>query len=383
MRALEKGIYLIIFCLPLYLVRFTILNIPTNILEIMVGIFFIIWVINKIKNQKSDLKIKIKNLKIDLNLLIPIALILIGVTITTIYSWDLRISAGIWKSWFIIPIIFFIIFITTINNLEQVKKVFYSFILSGVVVSLISLIYLIQGNLADQSRLQGIFTSPNYLAMYLAPALILSIGLFFKDKKNNLYLVSCFLFLTILFCTKSVGALLGIIGALVFGLVLYLWKKDKKILVFIILFLALLTALGLVYVKTITDKGKLSFNTRLEIWDKAWWVFKTYPITGIGSGTFGDYFPAYPKWGVPQPHNVCLAFLIQTGIIGFIGFIWLLIQFFRNGFKVYGSKLTVLLMMVMVYILIHGLVDTTYWKNDLAVVFWTITGSMAVLKNPR
>jgi len=115
MRVLEKGIYLIIFCLPLYLVRFTILNIPTNFLEIMVGMLFIFWAINKIKNQKSDLKIKIKNSKIDLNLLIPIALILIGVTITTIYSWDLRLSAGIWKSWFIIPIIFFIVFIIALG----------------------------------------------------------------------------------------------------------------------------------------------------------------------------------------------------------------------------------------------------------------------------
>ena len=26
----------------------------------------------------------------------------------------------------------------------------------------------------------------------------------------------------------------------------------------------------------------------------------------------------------------------------------------------------------MIYILIHGLVDTTYWRNDLAVVFWMI-----------
>jgi len=267
--------------------------------------------------------------------------------------------------------------------------------------------------LADQSRLQGIFTSPNYLAMCLAPALILCLGFFqknylHKDTPHNslrsyagqarlssggvypaiwrgrVFLASSlFLIIFILFLTKSTGVWLGIIGALVFGLALYLWKKDKKILVFIILFLALLTALGLVYVKTITDKGKLSFNTRLEIWDKAWWVFKAYPVTGIGPGTFGDYFPAYPKWGVPQPHNIYLAFLIQTGIIGFIGFIWLLIQFFRNGVRAYDSRLIVFLMMAMIYILIHGLVDTTYWKNDLSVIFWVIIGLMVILSRHR
>jgi hypothetical protein len=32
------------------------------------------------------------------------------------------------------------------------------------------------------------------------------------------------------------------------------------------------------------------------------------------------------------------------------------------------------------YILVHGLVDTTYWKNDLAVMFWIIIGMMAIIK---
>ena len=26
----------------------------------------------------------------------------------------------------------------------------------------------------------------------------------------------------------------------------------------------------------------------------------------------------------------------------------------------------------MIYILVHGLVDTTYWRNDLAFLFWAI-----------
>lgn len=28
----------------------------------------------------------------------------------------------------------------------------------------------------------------------------------------------------------------------------------------------------------------------------------------------------------------------------------------------------------MIYALVHGLVDTTYWKNDLALMFWLIIG---------
>lgn len=399
MKILEWGIYLVIFFLPLYLVRLTIFNIPTNIIELMIGVLFIIWLIIKTANSKQRTKNKeFKKLFVVLprrqaghySLFIAIILILIGVSLSTAISWDLRMSAGIWKSWFVVPLLFFVILITTIKKPKQIEKIFWAFILSGFIVSVISLVYLIQGNLDGMSRLQGFYNSPNYLAMYLAPALVLSLGLLFKEKKRILkilYLVSCFLFLVTLFFTKSLGAWLGVIVAVCFGFGLYLWNlpagrqgQDKKKLIWAIIVLGLIIIFVLTYLKLNSDDGRKSFNARLIIWQEALKVFKNYPITGIGPGTFQDYFPSYPIWGVPQPHNLYLAFLIQTGIIGFIGFIWLLIQFFRKGFRVYGLKFTVLLMMVMICILIHGLVDTTYWKNDLSIVFWTIVGLMVVLR---
>lgn len=367
------GIYLIVFCLPLYLVRFSILNIPTNVLEIMVGILFIAWAIKKLKIKKGQtipglLKLKIEDLK----LLTPIILILIGVSLTTALSWDLRTSAGIWKSWFIVPLVFFVILITSIKS-KDVKKVFWAFVLSAFVVALISLI---QWNFDGMGRLQGIYTSPNYLAMYLAPALVLSIGLWFdKNKFKKLFLITdCLLLIAILFFTKSVGAWLGVVLALGFGLVLYLCRSNKKKLIWLVIVLGLIAILAIGYLKLFSEQGKISFNARLVIWDMAWYIFKVRPIIGIGPGTFEGYFPPYPVWGVPQPHNLYLAFLLQSGLIGFIGFIWLLIWFFKKGFELFKAQnlLSITLMSVMVYILIHGLVDTTYWKNDLSIFFWVI-----------
>lgn len=395
MNLLTWGIYLVVFCLPLYLVRFSILNIPTNVLEAMVGILFIIWVIKKVKSPansagRRQLKVKIK----DLNLFISIILILIGVSLATIFSWDLQTSAGIWKSWFIVPLVFFVILITTIKP-KQVKKIFWVFILSALVVAVISLI---QWNLDGVGRLQGIYTSPNYLAMYLAPALVLVFGYclfaFFAPQLRGsglvlrrVFLASSFcLFIIVLFFTKSVGAWLGVVAALSFGLVLYLRKSNKKRLIWLVVVLGLIIILAISYLKIFSEQGRISFNARLIIWDMAWYIFEARPIIGIGPGAFEGYFPSYPAWGgVPQPHNLYLAFLLQTGLIGFIGFIWLLVWFFRIGLRslITDYRLQVTLVMAMTYILIHGLVDTTYWKNDLSMFFWTIIGLMAVLKKPR
>jgi len=436
MKILTYGIYLIVFCLPLYLIRFKVFGIPTTVLELMIYALFIAWAI---KNLKS-LSLKIK----DFNLLFAIVLILVGVSLTTIFSSELRMSAGIWKAWFIDPILFFIVLVSVIKNSEQIKKVLFSLFLSGTIVSVISLIYLILGKLDPVDRLQAFYNSPNYLAMYLAPVLIIGLGFlmnFYRSdyshedtldapawrlarprlarspkattmlvrlrmvflasnlRFSTFFLFSIFFFLFSIFFTHSYGAWLGIITAVGFGLVFYLFKLNRKNSAWIIFVLALIIILFLGYF-ALTQR-QTSFDARLIIWQKTWEVFKAHPIFGIGPGTFGNYFSAYPELGsalsapkpalsagVPQPHNIFLAFLLQTGIIGFIGFIWLLCQFFRAGIKNLEHRIenqelrimNIVLMMIMMYILVHGLVDTTYWKNDLSVIFWFVVGLMVVLK---
>jgi O-antigen ligase len=206
-----------------------------------------------------------------------------------------------------------------------------------------------------------------------------------------LYFVFCILFLVVLFFTKSFGALLGVLVAGGFWLVVYLYNKNKQKLLLGVIFaiFALIVIVGSIKISSI--EGSKSFDARFVIWSQAINVFVEHPLTGIGPGTFEAYFPPYPKWGVPQPHNIFLAFLIQTGLIGFIGFILILIWFFSRILKT-GHCLPagrqghwdLVILALMMYILAHGLVDTTYWKNDLSVVFWIIVGLMLInKKEPR
>ena len=378
MKLLTWGVYLIVFCLPLYLVRFRIFGIPTTILESMIYGLFIIWLINNLKNQLFSRSLK---KLIFLNCFIGIILILIGVSLATIFSSDLRTSAGIWKAWFVDPILFFIVLISVIKNSKQVKKVLFSLFLSGTVVSIISLVYLILGKLDPVGRLEAFYTSPNYLAMYLAPALVIGFGLITRKNiiSSTFILLSIICLVLSIIFTYSFGAWLGIVAALGFGFFIYLLKLKKR-LAWIILGFSLVFILILGYLALI-QRGA-SLEARLIIWQRAFEVFKTHPIFGIGPGTFGNYFPFYPEWGVPQPHNIFLAFLLQTGLLGFIGFIGVLTWFFRAGFKLLNINcyLLIVIMSIMVYILVHGLADTTYWKNDLSAVFWLVIGLMAALK---
>jgi len=433
MKVLTWGIYLVVFCLPLYLVRLELFGVPTTVLELMIYFLFIIWLITKLRIK--GLK---KSITPNFPLLIPILLIIIGVSLATIFSSNLRVSAGIWKAWFIDPLLLFIIIVGSIKNFNQIKKVFYSLFLSGVVVSIISLIYLIQGKFDPSNRLQAFYNSPNYLAMYLAPALIIGIG-FLLGKNYSLRrpfaarvgMVSreagrararrsatprwgvdaclrgsnfCLILILIaIIFTQSFGAWLGIITAIGFGLILYFYKSKNKKMVWIILILIFTSILFLGGLKLLVSiPGDSSIMARLLIWQKAWQIFGTKPVLGIGPGILNNYFPPYPQWGVPQPHNIYLAFLVQTGIIGFIGFLWLLVWFFKTGIKNLKYKIksaalgrarllgnwelrieNVILISIMIYILAHGLVDTTYWKNDLSIIFWVVVALMSVFRNVK
>jgi len=389
-RIIHFSICLIVFSLPFYLVRLKIGWIPINLLEMMIGGLFIIWLVSRIRINQVQFK--------KATFFLPVFLIFLGVTLTTLFSVDAITSAGIWKSWFIIPLIFFIIIISNLKSKEQVRDILFALFLSGTGVALVAFFYWLNNNLTYDGRLRAFYLSPNYLAMYLSPILILSFYLYsaFKKKISRvlLFTASCLLFIVI-YLTYSYGAWLGIGGALIF-LLIKLFRsrtpKNKRRFFYLTSFFLLLFFLAFLWqIPSQKFQGLLDFSypawqSRLIIWQSAGEIIKDHSLIGIGPGMFQKYyldyqakFPPYLEWAVPQPHNLFLAFWLQTGLLGLIGFIWLLVQFFRSVRSSTPIRsptpkklLSIVLTAAMIYILIHGLVDTTYWKNDLAIIFWLL-----------
>jgi len=501
-KNIRYGIYAVIFLMPSYLLRFSIFGIPTTVLEIMTYILFLVWILNKIKKNNfypglaegsNGFSRFIR--KNNFILSTGITLLFLGLILSTLHSSDLRTSLGICKGWFFDPFLFFVIFITVIKEKKHIILSLASWVFSGVAVSLISVFYLLNNNLTFDDRLSAFYISPNYLAMYLAPAFL--IVLFFllnnslsfpsrigvRDKlrrestakiSNSLriilsikqvssikYQILSVIILAIifipLFFTYSYGAFLGIFtGAIwlfyktqtrrsdrsarstspvlnstekyiknkqskikngtskrsggickhnLLSFINYLKiriypltdpsapivaRDDKlkrinkklflKILILIIL-IAFISITAVKFNQIINSENRSSFHSRLMIWNTSAEIIKDNPIFGIGPGTFQKTYLAYAEkfdepyleWAVPQPHNTFLAFYLQTGLIGFVGFILILVWFFyrrRDGSRPIPTIATVL----MIYILVHGLVDTMYWKNDLSLMFWLIIG---------
>jgi O-antigen ligase len=101
------------------------------------------------------------------------------------------------------------------------------------------------------------------------------------------------------------------------------------------------------------------------------------------------------------PHNIILNFWSELGLAGLLLFIWIIGKYFYLGifnfqfsifkqiqnskFKIQNSReynykyLNIGLIGAMVVIIVHGLVDVPYFKNDLAVMFWLLVAMMSLI----
>lgn len=229
-RKIEYGIYAIVFFLPLYLARLSIFGIPSTVLELAIYVLFIIWLVKSYfflfvvntpsnspykgeeknnsfckKGDKNNSLYKGEDKKETPPLLgevrwcifwqglslskkerfifLGILLLLTGAVISTVFSSDIRTGAGILKGWFLDPVLFFIILVSELKTFEQKKSVLKSLFFSGAIVAMVSLLYqfgILSGGISYDNRLYSIYLSPNYLAMYLSPALIIGFWLFLK-----------------------------------------------------------------------------------------------------------------------------------------------------------------------------------------------------------
>ena len=146
-------------------------------------------------------------------------------------------------------------------------------------------------------------------------------------------------------------------------------------------FLLIAIAVGLALVFSSISKDTYSNAIRRDIYRYSFELIKLHPIFGIGLGGFqlavekistsNAGFQLYGLSYALHPHNLFVAFWLNSGIFGLLVFLWVLLDFFwRAGRR--GGEILLLsaTFATMVAIIIHGLVDTTYFKNDLSVIFW-------------
>jgi O-antigen ligase len=136
-----------------------------------------------------------------------------------------------------------------------------------------------------------------------------------------------------------------------------------------------------------------SLMLRLSLWKSALNLLRHRPLTGGGLAGFKRSVaefadPAYHEDQI-YPHNLLLNFWAETGLLGLVAFVWLVVQAVRlslQGLRRTGwARIMAIGALGMILSLfVHGLVDIAYFKNDEALAFWTLLGiQLGSLREPR
>lgn len=393
---MQKKIIKILATLPFllgfsYLIRLPFSFGSINLQDILIFLFLIfsIFIIIKKRNYKK-IKTLLKENLIKIILLILLNLSIIFSILANLNNKNILSSLGLYKSLFILPIIF--AFIYKILKKEKILKtlnIFYAYFIYGSALSLLGIFYLFNNQLTFDHRLKIFFQSPNQFAMSLAVGIIIGIFLIKNNYKKRKFLVvliiSTFLQTVCLLFTKSAGAFLGLIMSIILFFVYnskIIWKK----IYFFLIILLTLSSFFLFFSNNLfktsswenTNIKPDSNHSRLAIYQVSSKINKDYFPFGICLGNFQEkylqyqkFFPPYPQWAVPHAHNFWLYLSSETGFLGFLSItVLIFLTFYKSLTK--KNPENMIRALLLVYFIIHSLADVPFVKNDLSLFFWVL-----------
>lgn len=371
-RNFKSALILLAGLLPVYLLRFSIGPLPTTLLEVLTLITIAIWIIQK----KPDWQ-KIKSLP----WLVPAGLFLLAASIGVFVATDAVSALGIWKAYFIEPILIAVIFATALTKKDW-PKVFLALGVSAAILSLFGILQYATGLGIPtpwdiELRVTSLFDYPNALGLFLAPLLSYGIVQLFQKRDSTFWLGVSSLSLVAILLSQTEAALVAIPAALFIAMWLSpLSAKVKNVLIPTVL---ITTTVLIAFVPIVREKLLLqdySGQVRISQWQETANLVLDRPL--FGSGLNGYALALVPYHNAQQyeifqyPHNFFLNIWVELGLLGLVAFFWLTVLVLRSTFSALRTSHSLAIFTALLTMTIHGLVDVPYFKNDLAIMTWIL-----------
>ena len=433
-RRIDIATGLVIFLLPTYLIRFTVLGIPFTLLEGMILILFLVWVIK----QKN--KITFTNYKW------WILALLVFSTLSVLIAPDRMAALGIWKAYFVEPLMLFLVLINYPRlQSGKARAVISPWVLVTKALSASALVVAIPAIIqkwwpigiansfwAEEAtrRVTSWYGFPNAVGLYLAPIVVLLVGWLLvsllerRRDKSRLYGYFGIIALSVgaIIFARSEGAVIGVLAGIIFLGIFYPSKKRRRSMLRLYILAGVIISMAFIpsvrsYIVEKASLSDLSGQIRLQQWRETSEMLQDgRMLSGVGlsgypmsvepyhqEGIFYNFendsdFQRKLVWGDDEykathwqpteiyqyPHNFFLNFWSEIGLLGMLTMIVLMLKMVINYWKIKNPdnrKYYIVLLAVMATIFVHGLVDVQYFKNDLSVLWWLLFGlSWVVVK---
>lgn len=299
------------------------------------------------------------------------------------------------------PVVFFGLVVTQLRGRRDAQLLALALIAAGAGIALFGLSQYVTGDRiitaeAGLRRIRGFYGSPNNLGLFLGRALPVTVaGALWWPGKRVILVIAASLTAAALLLTFSIGAWVAVAMSLL--IVAYLHGLRTFRYAVGILAVGAIGSLTLaVSIPRIGSHLDLSSGTssiRIYVWQSALRMVADHPIRGIGLDNFLTYYQngyRFPEaWAEPSlshPHNLVLDFWLSLGLIGpmLLGcLIVRLSELIHQGWRRADAIERGLFAGVVGAIadtVIHGLVDNSFFLEDLAVLFWLLFAIVCVAR---
>jgi O-Antigen ligase len=322
---------------------------------------------------------------------VPAILFIIAGALDVIFAPDRRAALGLYRAYLLEPVAFFIVLVTVVRTLRHAYLIVLGLAIGALAVGLPNAVVVLDAGLHHRLDLSGtppvvIYQTANAVALFLLPVIAVAAGVAAYTTGRVRAAAVAFLVISLpcFLLTLSRGGFLSL-AAVVLALALTHRRR--------IAYLALVAVAGAAFALIPPISKRLAYelnftdphNTlvgRIPLWQATMELLRHYPIFGAGLSGFetrlGPFWNATHIDRFIYPHNILLNFWVSTGILGVVAFAWLLLHAFRTSWTGWRSgehgwaPLHLGVFLALIGIVVHGLVDVPYFKNDLSLEFWVL-----------
>jgi O-antigen ligase len=325
--------------------------------------------------------------------LLPALVLLVAATLDTIFAPDRRAAFGLLKAYFVEPMLAAVVVAAMARSQRRARLLLVALAGAGTVIAIANVTVATRALLTHSFSLVTppvvVYTSANAVPLFLEPliAFILPLAFFDQDRRARV-LAAGFVALSALAIGLSFSRAgwLTLIAQVVLVALFSRWRWR------IIALAAAVAAAVFVASRRVRERLLVELdpgspaNTivlRLSLWKSTLNMLQHRPLIGSGLSAFRASLepfkdPAYHENQI-YPHNLLLNFWAETGLLGLLAFLWLMVQVVRSGLRgmrtgPWPRVMAIGLFGLVLSFFLHGLLDAPYFKNDQALAFWALIG---------
>jgi len=406
------GVFIILFALPAYQLRFSVAGIPSTFLEWLILLLALATIVKMFQPASKHLKRLRIFLKSSSWLIICVGGVLIASLIAALVSPELLKGLGIFKAYFAEGLLFFVLCVIHLDTQKKLGQAIKSLGLMTICLALFGVyqfftLYRLPpawwGPGLEPRRVVSFYTYPNAVSLLTAPILSLFTALWvFKSslsghgegeagngllsRKFTATVVASGVVLLIL--TFSRGAWIGYIASIIFLLLFTRHRKNILLLLVAGIMALVILPVSRARILPVLEGRDPAGQERFKLWKAAWEIIKANPLLGGGLMGFRDWYGALKQSNADNilnyPHNFFLNFWVETGLLGLTAVIGALIWTGKRARELYRKHITsrplvIATLSAWVALLVHGQFDAPFFKNDLAVLFWFLLAVIPII----